>query len=124
MDKKFNFKEAMKNFWDRHKVTIVSGLMFFGGLFIGYAVKRTNDGIEDGGYDLGIVPSDPKAKEIDKDIYTRIAPFIEDTVLCEGLDEGYIDATYDVEYPKFGDERNGTYTATKKVEVNIKDVTE
>ena len=57
---------------------------------------------------------------IDEDIFTDLAPQIEDALLEEGLDELFIERTYPVKFPKFGDFKNGTYTVDKNIQVHIR----
>lgn len=57
---------------------------------------------------------------IDEDIFTDLAPQIEDALLEEGLDELLIDRTYPVKFPKFGDFKNGTYSIDKNIQVHIR----
>lgn len=64
----------------------------------------------------------PNSADIDEDIYTSLALEIEDAVLCEGLDEAYMDRTYTVKYPKGGDSDNGYYDVKKKVMVHVVDI--
>lgn len=117
---KINVKEKLINFWNKNKTKIIAGAMFAGGLIIGYAIKK-NDEVStiDTDSDNNVL-----RKFVDEDIFTRIAPFIEESVLDEGVDEDYLEMTYEVDHPKFGDPKNGYYIEKKKVEVKVSDVTE
>lgn len=64
----------------------------------------------------------PNSADIDENIYTSLALEIEDAVLCEGLDEAYMDRTYTVKYPKGGNSDNGYYDVKKKVMVHVVDI--
>ena len=76
-------------------------------------VDHTYDGIDKASKEL--------VKAVDKDIFTILAPMIEDAVLTEGVDECVFDTTYTVPFPKNGDWKNGTYNVLKNVQVIIKD---
>lgn len=61
--------------------------------------------------------SDPDecTKRIDEDIFTNLAPTIEDAVLSDGIDEFYMDRDYPVEFES-GD------TRLRRVSVSVKDM--
>lgn len=61
--------------------------------------------------------SDPDecTKRIDEDIFTNLAPTIEDAVLSGGIDEFYMDRDYPVEFES-GD------TRLRRVSVSVKDM--
>ena len=61
---------------------------------------------------------------VDEDIFTRVAPEIEDAILCEGLDEYVMDKTYTIDYPRKGDSSNGFYSTNKNLHITITDITE
>lgn len=59
--------------------------------------------------------SDECTKRIDEDIFTNLAPTIEDAVLSDGIDEFYMDRDYPVEFES-GD------TRLRRVSVSVKDM--
>lgn len=59
--------------------------------------------------------SDECTKRIDEEIFTNLAPTIEDAVLSDGIDEFYMDQDYPVEF-KSGD------TRLRRVSVSVKDM--
>lgn len=65
----------------------------------------------------GYTLSDPDecTKRIDEDIFTNLAPTIEDAVLSDGIDEFYMDRDYPVEFES-GD------TRLRRVSVSVKDM--
>ena len=126
-------KEKIKQFVDEYKAEIIiTGLAAVTGLAIGCTISNHRSKRITSKMNQLAVPefidNIPKGavngKLIDEDIFTNIAPQIEDLVLKEGLDEGFIDVCYDVEYPKFGDIKKGIYTVTKNVKVVITDIGE
>ena len=60
---------------------------------------------------------------IDEDLFTRFTPELKEIILEEGLDEGIVQATYTLHYPKFGDPSKGTYEVVKDVICTVKDLT-
>ena len=130
MEKK-DMKLAFKRWAEKNQALIVSGIIFIGGIIVTAITGKVCyergllDGIKKSDDDrIDALPSVHNARLIDEDIYTNIAPQIEDMVLTEGLDEGYIEEVYTVQYPKFGDYAKGTYDVLKKVTVNVYDVTD
>ena len=65
----------------------------------------------------GYALSDPDecTKRIDEDIFTSLAPTIEEAVLSDGIDEFYMDRDYPVEFES-GD------TRLRRVSVSVKDM--
>ena len=122
-------KEKMRKFWEEHKAQIALGVAV-GGFLLGIlyeSLKDTDCDIsldrDSGEYEIpGEIPSSKNGREIDEDIFTNIAPQIEAALLEEGLDEAYIDVTYDVEFPMGGDYKNGTYSVKKKVDIYVRDM--
>lgn len=128
MEKKEVKKEnKFKAFWNKHKDTIINIAVAVGSFAAGCAVvaiaKSGND-IPISDEDIPELPSGSAAQRIDEDIFTRLAPEIEDFVLSEGVDEAYMERTYSVGFPKGGNPDNGYYNVDKKVEVRMYDVTE
>ena len=68
------------------------------------------------------LPSGNNSQRIDEDIFTRLAPMLEDAILEEGLDEYHDEVIYDVKYPKCGDISNGVYNVMKHVTIDMKDI--
>ena len=62
--------------------------------------------------------------DIDEDIFTRLAFWIEDNVLDETNDEAVLETFYNVPFPKNGDIANGTYDVRKYVKILVQDATE
>lgn len=68
-----------------------------------------------------IIPSGRQAQLIDEDIFTRVAPLIEDFVLTDGIDESFFETTYNVSFPKNGDGKE-MYDVMKKIRINMYEV--
>ena len=121
-------KNKIKKFWKEHKEQIVMGGLAVSAFIFGYWYRSTHEGCicsdEHEDSDYREIPSGRNAQLIDEDIFTRIAPWIENSVLEEGLDETWFEDTYEVEYPKYGDPNKGMYKVKKKVEISVKDMTE
>lgn len=132
-------KNKIKNFWKKHKKEIIFTAItvgsFTAGCVITNALKGSKTALDDHdkeGKDIldtlndafNKYPSTRKTKLIDEDIFTSLAPEIEDLVLSEGCDEGYLERSYDVDYPKYGDPSEGYYSVTKQVLVKVTDITE
>ena len=117
-------ENKVKKFWDKNKGKIFAVTGWLVALGTVTVVVVNSIGSDDGDEDLKEEKVDIKWNtDIDEDIFTNLAPQIEDMVLEEGLDEGYIEETYSVDYPKNGDS-DESYTVEKKVEVKVYDVTE
>lgn len=115
-------KEDIKKFFKEHKTEIVIGAIAAVGVVC--AVIAAHDDTAE--HEPVKIPDEmpyPKHDYIDEDIFTDLAPQIEDLVLTEGLDEGYIEKTYHVEWPKRGDVNEGIYEEVKKVTVHVVDIT-
>lgn len=119
-------KEKIKKFWEDHKERVVIGGLTVSAFVLGYFISesRNHSTCEPSDEEVPELPSGLDAQLIDEDIFTSIAPQIETLVLEEGLDEGYIERTYTVEYPKNGNPDEGYYEVKKKVEVHVHDMTE
>lgn len=120
-----NTKQWVKKHW---KVVALGGLAILGGAVIVSMNKKNEEYDEEGedilntlldSYNNEIAKRNPK---IDEDIYTNIASQMESLIFDDGCDEGVITATYEVEYPKFGDYAKGSWKGNKEVTVTIKDV--
>ena len=61
-------------------------------------------------------------RKVDEDIFTDLAPEIEELVLAEGVDEGLVQRVYPVKFPKYGDKCKETYTVRKYVKVLVQDM--
>ena len=117
-------ENKVKKFWDKNKGKIfaVTGWLVALGTVTVVVVNSIGsdetEEVDNTDYDNAM-----NSKDVDEDIFTNLAPQIEDMVLTEGLDEGYIEETYSVDYPKNGDS-DESYTVDKKVEIKVYDVTE
>lgn len=120
-------KEKIKKFWEKNKKKIIVGTAVVAGLVIAYkfgkksSAKDVCDKILDAAKETGDAFAE-SCKAIDKDIFTELAPEIEEAILEEGLDEYLIEKTYEVAYPLGGVAKNGFYKAVKKVRVMINDI--
>ncbi len=122
-------KNNTKSWFKRNWKKIVIGTLAFAGIGLAVAKSKSNDSTtedSEGEEILDILKSArshvPNSADIDEDIYTSLALEIEDAVLCEGLDEAYMDRTYTVKYPKGGNSDNGYYDVKKKVMVHVVDI--
>ena len=117
-------KEDIKKFVKEHKTGIIVGGLSVAAFVCAVIASHNNESSDD--LEPLKIPDEmpnPAHDHIDEDIFTDLAPQIEDAVLTEGLDEDYIEKTYYVEWPKGGG-NEGTYEEVKKVMVHIVDVTE
>lgn len=113
-----------KETWAKHKEKIIVGGIMAGSFALGYAVNENGkpkfQSLPDR-YEVAELPSVRNYQLIDEDIFTSLAPEIEDLVLEKGADEGLIDRTYEVEFPKKGSYSNGSYKVLKNVQVLVRD---
>ena len=136
-------KDNTKSWFKRNWKKVVIGTLAFAGIGLAVAKAKSNDSstedtegeeilniLKNASADIDEEVLDilrnarshvPNSADIDEDIYTSLALEIEDAVLCEGLDEAYMDRTYTVKYPKGGDPDNGYYDVKKKVMVHVVD---
>lgn len=134
----------VKRFWKKNKYKIINTLVTIGTFALGYTAcsyieaisvpYRTHEPDDDTFVDDFMTALKESERHysalrddvriVDEDIFTNVAPQIEDAVLTEGLDEAFIKANYVVRYPKNGSFDNGAYTTHKLVEINITDATE
>ena len=137
---KVAMKIKMKNWWDAHKAGIITGAITVGSTVLMALIygKGYSDGKRIGmaGRDIitgddnercdgdNFFPNVRSSRAIDEDLYTNIIPQVESAIFTDGLDEAYITATYDVEYPTNGGNStaDGFYTVTKELEINVRDV--
>lgn len=131
MEKKEN---KLKTFWQKHKGKIIGATAIVTAVSlvvvkIVLTTEETNSEIDEEG--KKIIDAFEEAhslysgnQAIDEDIFTNLAPNIEDAVLEEGLDEAYFEKNYSVEYPINGNPDEGYYTVNKKVTVSVNDITE
>ena len=125
-------KEDVKYFWEEHKEQIIMGALAVTGFALGwhfcknhYKLHKASAKVVETASKLSDeLPLKGTHQFVDEDIFTNIAPQIEEAVLTEGLDEAFIEATYHVAWPKGGDFKNGVYEELKKVTVKVMDITE
>lgn len=137
-------KNNTKAWFKRNWKKIVIGTLAFAGIGLAVVKAKSNDSTTEDSEgeeildilknacanideeDLDILKSArshvPNSADIDEDIYTSLALEIEDAVLCEGLDEAYMDRTYTVKYPRGGEPDKGYYDVKKKVMVHVVDI--
>jgi hypothetical protein len=127
--------ENIKDFYNEHKFACrLAGVIILGsvGAYAGYkAYKRStpkrigDEKIFDADITVYMPKGRPNRKqvaEIDEDIFTNIAPWIEMSIFEEGVDESVFENTYTVSFPKGGDAANGMYDVLKKVKILVQDV--
>ena len=128
--------ESIKNFYNEHKFACrLAGVIILGsaGAYVGYkAYKRsTLKAVSDAEkifeanttvYMPKGLPNRKQVAEIDEDIFTNIAPWIEMSIFEEGVDESIFENTYTVSFAKGGDAANGMYDVLKKVKILVQDV--
>lgn len=119
-----NTKQWVKEHW---KGIALGGLAILGGAVIVSMSKKNEEHDEEGEAIIDVFDSYSKSiakrnPEIDMDIYTNIASQMESLIFDDSCDEGVITATYEVEYPKYGDYAKGSWKGNKEVTVTIKDV--
>ena len=133
---KVTLKIRIKNWWNEHKAGIIGGVITTGSAILLALVygKGYSDGKRIGMHsgsknfidipdesDLDtdhLYPNASSTKMVDEDIFTNIAPQIEDAILNDDINDQYISTNYDLEYPD--DSEDGYHTVTKELEINIK----
>ena len=119
-------KQKIKEFRNEHNVEIIVGGIAIVGAVVGLKVwskkldvkdKKIADAFKTAATNL---PHETH-RFVDEDIFTDLAPAIEEAVLEEGLDEVLFEKFYKVSYPKFGDPKKGFYNVKKYVKVLVQD---
>ena len=119
-------KQTFKEFCKEHKAEIIVGGIVIVGAVVGFKVwskkldikgKKIADALKETATNL---PHETY-RFVDEDIFTNIAPAIEEAVLEEGLDEALFEKFYKVSYPLGGDPKNGFYNVKKYVKVLVQD---
>ena len=119
-------KQTFKEFCKEHKMEIIIGGIVIVGAVAGFKVwskkldikgKKIADALKEAATNL---PHETH-RFVDEDIFTNIAPAIEEAVLEEGLDEALFEKFYKVSYPLGGYPKNGFYNVKKYVKVLVQD---
>lgn len=116
-------KETKVEKWVReHKKQLAIARAVIGSFVLGMLYEQCTNkklkALHDAEKELeGYTLNDPDecTKRIDEDIFTNLAPTIEDAVLSDGIDEFYMDRDYPVEFES-GD------TRLRRVSVSVKDM--
>lgn len=109
--------------WIReHKAEIAMTGLAVGGFIFGYWFCKTHTKpvFIDKGVDCGVLPEKPYQK-IDEQIFTEFAPWLEEAILAEGVDEDILMDQLKVPFPKGGDWKNGTYEVVKDILILVRD---
>jgi len=116
-------KLTLKEFWDENKAEIVLGtaLTVIAGAAFGVVLRDRKIHMEAAKGQKILDAFESTHRFVDEDIFTDLAPQIEDLVLTEGVDEGLIEKVYKVSYPLAGDPKNGFYDVKKYVKVLVQD---
>lgn len=127
------FGMKVKEFYEEHKAKIWFAAGFTVAMAVGHDIFFKKP-IPSKGYGFcdeidGPEPSDYPALwedicSVDEDIFTSLAPEIEDALFEEGLDEARIDRSYTIRFPKGGDSENDFYKTVKNVMVLVQDTCE
>lgn len=111
-----NKAEKVKKFFNEHRGEIAVGSAVVGMFALGYLHSKTSVKVPEVAVKAPeLTPFEECSKKVDKDIFTNLAPTIEDAVLSEGIDGFYIDRDYPVEFES-GD------TRLRRVSVSVKDI--
>lgn len=118
-------KQTFKEFCKEHKVEIIVGGIAIVGAIVGFKMwskkldikgKKIADALKEAATNF---PHETH-RFVDEDIFTDLAPAIEEAVLEEGLDEDFFEKFYKVSYPLGGDPKNGFYDVKKYVKKYVK----
>ena len=126
-------KQEIKNWWEKNKekVYIAGGITvaFCGAYFLFKHRSTAEPVIKQTMHQVGKVMTDAEKecikvrREIDKEIFTEVAPMLEDLILCpEGIDEYMFEKTYKVPHPKSEDFAKGLNEVSKRVTIRIEKV--
>ena len=127
-------KDKTVKFYSDHKDQIKKGAIVVGSFALGYVIckvtgkstlKKELDQLEwkslDDSESKNYLPEENVIRKIDEDVFTELAPAIEDAILDDSSDEDLIERYYDVDFPKHGDYKNGTWKGRKYVKVLVQD---
>ena len=127
-------KNKTVKFYSDHEDQIKKGAIVVGCFALGYAVcklagkptlEKELDKLEWKDMDdikkKEYLPEENVIRKIDEDIFTELAPAIEDAILDDSSDEDLIERYYDVYFPKHGDYKNGSWKGRKYVKVLVQD---
>lgn len=119
-------RQKIKEFWKKNGAKIVAGTAAVAGFVIAYKLGSRN-AVNKIGTSATLDHADEFVKScrfVDEDIFTDLALQIEDLVIADGIDEGVIERTYTMAYPRFGGTENGFYKVLKNVQVLVRDAGE
>lgn len=127
-------KNKTVKFYSDHEDQIKKGAIVVGSFVLGYVICKVTgkstlekelDQLEwkdmDDNESKKYLPEENVIRKIDEDVFTELAPAIEDAILDDSSDEDLIEKYYDVYFPKDGDYKNGSWKGRKYVKVLIQD---
>lgn len=99
--------EKGKKVWNEHKEKIIVGGIVIGTGIIIYSKSKNGNHVESN--------YESTHKFVDKDIFTNVALLVEDMLLEEGVNEGFIERKYNITWPN-------NHKKIKKMEIHIKSI--
>lgn len=127
-------KNKTVKFYSDHEDQIKKGAIVVGSFVLGYVICKVTgkstlekelDKLEwkslDDNESKKYLPEENVIRKIDEDVFTELAPAIEDAILDDSSDEDLIEKYYDVYFPKNGDYKNGSWKGRKYVKVLVQD---
>lgn len=118
----FMINDNEKTFWDKHKDKIILGGLLAGAVVITYIKSKSSNCVTTNTRLIDTPNTIFRVQEIDEDIYTNVAQFIEDAVFDETFDTLGYDITYNVPIPINGNYANGSHDVLKNVQVIVKGI--
>lgn len=127
-------KNKTVKFYSDHEGQIKKGAIVVGSFALGYIICKVTGkstlekeldqlewkSLDDPNIQVSVRSGDYN-RDIDEDVFTELAPAIEDAILNDSSDEDLIERYYDVDFPKGGDYKNGTWKGRKYVKVLVQD---
>ena len=116
-------KKTVRQWIGEHKEQIVMSALAVGSFALGYYIckgRAKTPKIIEKGLDLGEMPAKPY-QGIDERVFTEFAPWLEEAILAEGVDEDILMDQLKVPFPKGGDWKNGTYEVVKDILILVRD---